>query len=86
MNDKKKTSTLKVERPSKEKPSTLAIAVAKARAPKMGRKPIPVEQRQSVSVNFKVTPAQYDAIVEQAGELVPVSAFIKAKLKKAGVF
>ena len=89
MNDKKKTSTLKVERPSKDKPSTLVVAetkatVAKTKAPKAGRKPIPKEERQNVSVNFKVTKAQYEAIEQQAG-LVPISAFLKAKLKDAGV-
>ena len=79
MTAKKKTSTLKVNHPSKS-----ILAVADETKKPTGRRPIPPEQRKSEQIIFKVTPGELESIKKQAGD-VSMALFIRRQLEKTGV-
>jgi len=82
--ERKKNSTLKIERPNQNKPSVLMLADEGRSIKKAGRKPIPLEDKGTEQIAIKITKEQKEAIEKQAG-LVPMATFLKAKLKECGV-
>jgi hypothetical protein len=81
---KKKNSVLNIERPTKDKPSTLALAEQSSQNKKAGRKPMPIEEKGTEPITLKITKKQKEYIEKQAG-LIPIATFLKAKLKESGV-
>jgi hypothetical protein len=82
--EKKKSGTLKIERPNQGKPSMLKLAEESKNIKKAGRKPIPLKEKGTEQIAIKITKEQKEAIEKQAG-LVPVATFLKAKLKECGI-
>lgn len=85
MSEKKKSGKLKIQSPLAAQKLKTAEETSNVQPAKAGRKPKPVNEKQSEPITLKFTPSEFQIISEMSGD-VANATFLKKRLIESGLF